>query len=218
MIEIKNLKKTYSERCVLDIENLTLTQGESLAVVGSNGSGKSTLLKILAGIIKPTCGTADCPGSKLYLPQHAYAFQGTVKDNIRIGINNQAKKASELLEKFDLTEFKNKKATSLSGGELQRLALCRLMMRPCELLLLDEPTSACDIQSAEMVIANIKQYCEENGCTLIISTHSPAAAVNCAQKMLILNNGRIEALGEMNDLIKNPPTDWTNSFIAQWRI
>ena len=211
-------KKTYGERCVLDIEYLKLNQGESLAVVGANGSGKSTLLKILAGIIWPTCGTAERPERTLYLPQRPYAFHGTVTDNMCIGIKNQAKKAEELLEKFELAELKDKKASSLSGGELQRLSICRLFMRECSLLLLDEPTSACDIQSSETVIANIKQYCKANACTLILSTHSPAVAANHAQKLLILNNGKAEAAGETTELISNPPSEWTKSFIAQWRI
>ncbi len=218
MTQIKNLKKMYGERCVLDIENLTLEQGESLAVVGANGSGKSTLLKILAGIIKPTCGTAFHPEKVLYLPQKSYAFQGSVLENVCIGLKNQKAKALDMLESFELAELKDKKASSLSGGEMQRLALCRLMMRPCGLLLLDEPTSACDMQSAETVIANIKKYCSETGCTLILSTHSPAAAANSAQKMMILNNGRPEALGETAYLVNNPPSEWTERFIAGWKI
>lgn len=218
MTEIQNLKKMYGERYVLNIENLKLCRGESLAIAGANGSGKSTLLKILAGIIKPTSGLVNRPSDVLYLPQKAYAFRGTVKSNMLIGAKNQNDKAAVLLERFGLTGLSDKKASSLSGGELQRLSICRLFMRECGLLLLDEPTSACDAQNAELIQNEIKKYCAENGCTLIVSTHSPALAVNTAEKLLILNNGIPEAFGSSDEIISNPPSEWAQIFIERWRI
>lgn len=189
MVEIKNLKKMYGERKVLDIDYLKLEKGESLAVMGANGSGKSTLLKILAGIIRQTEGSFSTEDTTLYAPQHPYAFSGTVLENMLIGAKGQKEKAADLLERFNLIELKDKKASSLSGGELQRLSICRLFMRSCSLLLLDEPTSACDKESTLMLTDEINKYKAEQGCTLIISTHSMQLASDTAEKIITLNNG-----------------------------
>ena len=217
MISIKNLKKTYRERTVLDIENLTVNEGEILAVAGANGSGKTTLLKILAGQLKPDCGEITAPEGILYMPQQAYAFRGNLIDNITLGGADKTK-AEALLEQLELSALKDKKASSLSGGELQRLSLCRILARDAELLLLDEPTSACDAKGAELVVEAIKTYQKEIGCTVIMSTHAPALAFHAADRLIILNNGKIEADGEPKEVLTSPKTDWAKSFIAGWKI
>ena len=216
MIEIKNLKKTYRERTVLDIDNLTVNDGEILAVAGANGSGKTTLLRILAGQLKVTQGEIVAPKNMLYMPQQAYAFRGNLIDNITLsGADRETAKV--LLEKLELSHLAEKKATSLSGGELQRLSLCRVLSKKAQLLLLDEPTSACDVKGAELVVEAIKNYREENNCTVIMSTHAPALALTAADRMIILNNGVIEADGTPADIFNKPETDWAKSFTAGWK-
>lgn len=217
MISIKNLKKTYKERTVLDIEKLTVNGGEILAVAGANGSGKTTLLKILAGQLKPDCGDITVCENTLYMPQQSYAFRGNLIDNIALGGADKSK-AEKLLESLELSVLKDKKASSLSGGELQRLSLCRILVRDAELLLLDEPTSACDAKGAELVVDAIKEYRKQTGCTVIMSTHAPALAFHAADRLIILNNGKIEADGEPKEVLTSPKTDWAKSFIAGWKI
>ncbi len=217
MIKLENLKKTYRERTVLDIDSLTVTDGEILAVAGANGSGKTTLLKILAGQLKPDCGEMELPENILYMPQQAYAFRGNLIENVALGGADKGK-AETLLKQLELSHLKDKKASSLSGGEVQRLALCRVLVRKAELLLLDEPTSACDAKGAELVVQAIKDYRKENGCTVIMSTHAPALAFHAADRLLILNNGRIEAEGIPHDVLTSPKTDWAKSFISGWKI
>lgn len=216
MIEIKNLKKTYKERTVLDIDKLVIDNGTILAVAGANGSGKSTLLRILACQLKATEGEIASPETSLYMPQQAYAFRGNLIDNITLsGADNQT--AEKLLEKLELSHLAEKKATSLSGGELQRLSLCRVLSKKAELLLLDEPTSACDVRGAELVVRAIKDYQKENGCTVIMSTHAPALALKAADRMIILGNGKIEADSTPADIFNKPETDWAKSFTAGWK-
>ena len=128
MIEVYDLKKTYRDRTVLDLPALSLRQGETLALAGANGSGKTTLLRLLAGTLKPTAGTVKTAAPVLYLPQKSYAFRGTVLQNVLLGINGQKRQALDLLEKLELQGLAEKKASSLSGGELQRLSLCRLVL------------------------------------------------------------------------------------------
>lgn len=217
MISIKNLKKSYGDRTVLDIPELTVNDGETVAFAGANGSGKTTLLRILAGLLKATDGETDTPKEVLYLPQQSYAFRGDLLKNITLG-GADKNEAERLLETLELSHLRNKKANSLSGGELQRLALCRLLVRECKLLLLDEPTSACDAKGAELVISAIKEYQTQHGCTVLMSTHSPVLAANAADRLIILNGGKMETDGAPKEVLSHPETDWAKSFIAGWKI
>ena len=217
MIEIKNLKKCYGERTVLDIPELIINDGEMLALAGANGSGKTTLLKILGGIIKASEGSLSVSENILYMPQNSYAFRGDLIKNILIGGADRSK-ALELLKKLELSHLADKKAKSLSGGELQRLSLCRVLSKKCDVLLLDEPTSACDAKGAELVIKAIKEYQRESGCTVIMSTHSPMLALNASGRLIILNGGRIESDGSPEEILANPETQWAKSFAAGWKI
>ena len=217
MIEINNLKKRYGERTVLDIPSLSINDGETLALAGANGSGKTTLLKILGGTVNASEGSFSIPGSILYMPQNSYAFRGDSIRNILISGADRSK-AFELLEKLELSHLADKKAKSLSGGELQRLSLCRVLSGKCDLLLLDEPTSACDANGAELVIKAIKDYQKSCGCTVIMSTHSPLLALNASDRLIILNSGKIEADGSPEETLANPGTQWAKSFIAGWKI
>ena len=218
MIEVHALTKTYRGRTVLDLSALSLRQGETLALAGANGSGKTTFLRLLAGTLKPTTGTVETAKPVLYLPQKSYAFRGTVLQNVLLGTQNKKQQAFELLEKMELGSLADKKAASLSGGELQRLAFCRLLIRPCSLLLLDEPTSSCDPQSAALLLRALKDYREETGCTLVLSTHTPLVALEAAERLLILRDGKAEADGAPQTLLQSPGSDWLRAFVAGWRI
>lgn len=217
MIEIRDLKKCYGERTVLDLPELTVKDGEAVAFAGPNGSGKTTLLRLLAGLLKNSGGTIQKPERVLYMPQQSYAFKGDLVRNITI-TGCEKSEAKRLLDKMELSALEEKKAASLSGGELQRLSLCRVLSVPCDLLLLDEPTSACDAKGAELVIKAIQEYKEENGCTVLMSTHSPVLALNAADRLIILNSGRIEADGEPKRILMNPENEWAEHFIAGWKI
>ena len=218
MIEVHALTKTYRGRTVLDLSALSLRQGETLALAGANGSGKTTFLRLLAGTLKPTTGTVETAKPVLYLPQKSYAFRGTVLQNVLLGTQNKKQQALELLEKMELGSLADKKAASLSGGELQRLAFCRLLIRPCSLLLLDEPTSSCDPQSVALLLRALKDYREETGCTLVLSTHTPLVALEAAERLLILRDGKAEADGAPQTLLQSPCSDWLRAFVAGWRI
>ena len=216
MIEIRELKKIYGERTVLDIPELTIGAGETVAFAGANGSGKTTLLRIMAGLLKMTSGELKMPEKVLYMPQQSYAFRGDLIKNVTLGRGDR-NEAEKLLDRLGLGRLKDKKASSLSGGELQRLSLCRVLARGCELLLLDEPTSACDAAGAELVIKAIEEYKKENGCTVVMSTHSPMLALKAADRLIILGGGKIETDGKPSEVLKDPGTDWAKSFIAGWK-
>lgn len=216
MVELHNIRKNYRERTVLDVPHLAVPDGETLALVGANGSGKTTLLRILAGTLRADAGTVCAPREVLYMPQKAYAFRGSVLDNVLIGTKGRQPQARELLGQLELDALADKKATSLSGGELQRLALCRLLIRPCALLLLDEPTASCDARCAVLVAEALKRYKAQTGCTVILSTHAPSFAVHVADRLVVLHDGRIQADGAPEETLRALQSDWADHFTAGW--
>lgn len=222
MIEIKNLKKTYGERTVLNINSLKVEKGETLVLIGPNGSGKTTLLKVLAGTLKKTEGEINMNEDVLYLPQQSIAFSKTCLKNIlycaKGNKKENEKKAEALLSALGLSSFKNKKAKGLSGGELQRLALARILINDCSLLLLDEPSSAADIEGGEIIERALLDYKKRTGCTIIMTTHSPAQARRMATRIVMLHNGEV-AEDEVSDfLLSSPSTEWGKKFISQWQL
>ena len=218
MVELRDLTKHYGERCVLRIASLDVPDGQLLAVAGANGSGKTTLLRVLAGLTKPDAGAVNRPADALYLPQTSYAFRGTVLRNLLIGQRGGKNEAKELLEKAGLSSLAGSKAKSLSGGELQRLALCRVLMRRGQLLLLDEPTSACDARGTQVMMSLIKDYRDRTGCSVILSTHAPGVALRHADRLLVLHEGEIAADGAPDDILTQTQSEAAERFLADWRV
>ncbi len=221
MLELKNIKKNYGERTVLDISCLTVKKGETVAVVGPNGSGKSTLLKIIAGVIKSDSGTVKTEGKIYYLSQQNIPFKMSVRKNILFSMENKENKEArcdEILRELSLDFLKDKSAKGLSGGECQRLALGRILANKGDFLLLDEPSSAADIEGTEIIEGAIRRYKEKTGCGIIMTTHSPKQALRLADRIIILNKGVIAEKGTPEELLKAPETEWGKKFIDMWKI
>ena len=176
MIIITELKKLYGNRVVLDIPKLEIKKGEHIILTGHNGSGKSTLLKILAGTQSKTEGDILTKGQIYYLPQQSLPFNKSVKNNILYCLDGKKKDKQELCEAllnaFNLKHLERKNAKTLSGGECQRLALARVLCKKGDIILLDEPSSAADSKGRELINKLISRYCEETGCTLVMTTHT----------------------------------------------
>ena len=207
MIELHNVKKTYRGRTVLDVPGLCIEDGQSAVLTGANGSGKTTLLRILARVLKADGGMVTAPTDCLYLPQHPYAFRGSVLDNVLIGAKDQREQALKLLRQLDLSALADKQAQSLSGGELQKMALCRLLIRPCALLLLDEPTAALDERGTELVCEVLAQYKARTNCTVLFSTHAPKLSAKAADRHILLRDGKIDADSGVRKVYNVPETE-----------
>ena len=223
MIKIDNLTKEYPFGFTLKIDGLIINDGERVALTGPNGSGKTTLLRLLSGITKPDSGEArlDFEGGAVYMPQNAYSFKKSVEENIRIGLSdntNADKKVMQILEKVDLAAFAKKRANRLSGGERQRMLFARMLVESHKCLLLDEPLGAVDIVRVRALEDLLKDYCERNGTTLIIATHLPQQAVRVSDKIIIMNNGRVEEYGKTVEVIQSPQTEFGKLFLEQWRL
>jgi len=225
MIEIRGLKQFYGERCVLEIPELTIARGESLALIGPNGCGKTTLLRLLAGTLKPSEGfvsTRSLPSGMIgYLPQKPYAFDLSVQKNIELSLSgeqNRERLALEALERVGLIHLRHARGNRLSGGEMQRMALARLLARPRELLLLDEPTASADILAIDQIERALEAYQAETSCTLVFSSHAPSQAQRLSRRVLALDAGCIGELGETDAVLQNPQTESTRAFLAHWKI
>ena len=164
--------KTYGGRTVLRFPGLTLAPGTICAVVGANGSGKSTLARLTAGAIRPDGdGPAlESPCQVGYMPQKSFAFRLTVRQNLLLPGGDPAR-AEALMEALGLTSLAGRRADRLSGGETARMALARVLMRPWELLVLDEPLNAIDIKSVSYFRKLFRELNEKEGVTIILTSH-----------------------------------------------
>lgn len=189
MIEFGSIKKTYNNQVVLDLTNFSIDNGKITAITGPNGSGKSTLARILAGIISSDDKTINCKMKVAYLPQKPYVFDLTLEKNILIN-GGDREKCEKLINSFGITYLKSKRAKGFSGGEQQKLALARLMMKDYDLVILDEPTSAMDEKSQNVAEKIILEYAKNK--TLVIITHDKSQISKIADKTIFMNNGKID--------------------------
>ena len=212
-MKISPFTKSYGEKTVLTLPELELEQGRIYAVIGGNGSGKSTLAKVLSGVVKPDGGKAPIETCAIgYMPQKSYAFRMSVIKNLLQNGGDKAK-AAELLAKMKISHLADGRAHKLSGGETARMALCRLFMREYELLILDEPTAAMDMESTLLAEELIREYREASGCTVILITHSISQAARLSDYTLFFNEGELTELGKTTQVLNAPQNPKTAEFL-----
>ncbi|MBQ6019569.1 MAG: ABC transporter ATP-binding protein [Clostridia bacterium] len=219
MIRIRELEKKYPPDFTLRIGEAQILPGDRVALIGMNGSGKSTLLRLLAGLEKPDRGELICivPRERIgYQPQSPYVFRGTAAYNL--GLAPRAPKHPEaLLSVLELDALAEKKMNALSGGEKQRVFLGRMLAGDFDLLLLDEPMSAADLQTGAHLSRVLKEYCDSRGTTLVFSTHLPRQAFDIATKVMLLDRGTVAEFGGVGQL-RAPRSEFGKQFFAQWNL
>lgn len=223
MIEIRNITKKFESRTILDIPALSIEIGKRYALIGVNGSGKTTLLRIIAGTLQPDMGEINhIPSDHIgYMPQSPYAFSFSVKKNVEIALTrstDSAGRADKALELVGMSQLAHARGNQLSGGETQRMAFARMIALPRKLLLLDEPTSSMDIRGTDQVEDALLRYQVETGCTVILSTHSPAQALRLAEVIIFLDCGRIVEQGSAVSVLKKPQHEVTKLFLQHWKL
>ena len=217
-MKIASFSKTYEGRCVLDFPGLELQPGKIYAVIGANGSGKSTFSKILTGIEK-----ADQKGCHLdaksvgYMPQKNYAYRMSTRANILLGGKDEAR-AERLMDEIQIRHLENKRADRLSGGETARMALVRLMMKRYELVILDEPTAAMDMETTLLSEKMIVEYVRETGCTVILVTHSLQQARRVADEVMYFHTGKLLDNGAAEKVLTAPSMAETKQFLEFYGI
>lgn len=231
-VVIDQLQKRYDERIVLSIDSLALDAGVSYALIGSNGSGKSTLLRALAGTSSISSGHIDVEGSVArndvrvgYMPQKAYVFGFTVLRNVAMAVPRGTYSAQELdthvheaLAAVGMDAMASARGNTLSGGEAQRVALARMLVRDLDVLLLDEPTASMDIAGTLQVEKALADYRARTGCLLVTATHAPAQAKRIAEQAIMLHNGHIVEEGPIEDVLTNPQNEASRSFLSYWQL
>ena len=217
-MKIHAFSKTYEGRTVLDFPGTELEPGRICAVIGANGSGKSTFAKILSGVLKPDRRSQLSDAKSVgFMPQKNYAFRMTTKANILLNGPDEAR-ADRLLEAIQLTELSSKRADKLSGGETARMALVRLMMRAYDLVILDEPTAAMDMETTLLSEKLIVEYVRETGCALILVTHSLQQARRIADEVWYFHKGSLLEAGAKEQVLDTPERAETKQFLEFYGV
>ena len=206
--------KSYGGRTVLKLPELTIKQGKIYAVIGANGSGKSTFARILAGIEKADSGKVPISGVSVgYMPQKNFPFRMSLEKNVLLN-GGDREKAKKLMEALEIARLSTTPARKLSGGETARMALARLLMQKYELLILDEPTAAMDMESTILSEKLIEEYRKETGCAVLLVTHSLQQARRMADKVLYLDAGLLCEEGNAQKLLYSPDSESLKQFLA----
>ena len=217
-MKIRSFSKTYETTKVLDFPGMELQPGKVYAIIGANGSGKSTFAKILTGVLP-----ADRKGKLMdassvgYMPQKNYAFRMTTRANILLNGADEAR-ASALMDALQLKSLEHKRADKLSGGETARMALARLMMNRYDLVILDEPTAAMDMETTVLAEKRIAAYVRETGCALILVTHSLQQAKRLADEVLYFHKGKLLEHGPRDRVLETPERAETRQFLEFYGI
>ncbi|MBR5015423.1 MAG: ATP-binding cassette domain-containing protein [Clostridia bacterium] len=216
-MKITNMKKTYGTKVALDIDELEFEDGKIYAIVGANGSGKSTLIRAMAGTIKTDDGRKADFGGKThcYMPQKNHAFKMSTEKNVLLGAKGEDAKtsASTLMKELKIDSLAKAKAHRLSGGETAKMALCRTILSGAQVLLLDEPTAAMDVESTLLAEDIIRRYNKDNGATIILITHSLSQAKRLADEIIFMKDGKILEKGETGKILSNPEKAETKEFL-----
>ena len=210
--------KTYGARTVLTLPELELPEGRITAVIGPNGSGKSTFAKILAGIERPDGKKPVLPGISVgYMPQKSFAFRMSTEKNILLNGNDPVR-AAALMQALGIDALARQSAKKLSGGETARMALCRILMGRYDLLILDEPTAAMDMESTLAAEALIRDACDARRCALLLITHSVRQARRLADRVIVLHQGTLVEQGECRQVLSAPAQAQTRRFLEFYGV
>ena len=232
-IEVHNVSKRFDEFQALDDVCLHVAEGSLTALLGPSGSGKSTLLRIIAGLETPDSGrvligdeeVTNTPARERgvgFVFQHYAPFKHmTVRENVGFGLSVRrrprreiAARVDELLGLVRLDGLAARYPSQLSGGQLQRMALARALAPAPEVLLLDEPFGALDVQVRGELREWLRRLHDEIHVTTIFVTHDQEEAMDVAEQIAVVNHGRIEQVGSARELYEHPRNEFVMSFIG----
>lgn len=224
LLETQGLIKKYAGRTVVNEVNITVGQRSIVGLLGRNGAGKTTTFRMCIGMIVPDGGRVFFEGHEItrhpmykrarlgmgYLSQEPSVFQRlTVKENLlailetmSIGGAERKRRASDLIERFSLTEVTNSQARFLSGGERRKLEIARAMVTNPSLILLDEPFSGVDPIAVEELQTEIRRLVA-SGVSILITDHNVERTLEVADKAYIIDHGKVIAEGHPRDIIQN---------------
>lgn len=207
-LEIRGVKKSFGLKPILRGIDLSLHAGERMALLGANGAGKTTLLRILAGLTRPTDGHISIDGLDLaqqtreirrkvgfvahqpYLYDELSALENLIFFARMYALEQPQARATALLQRVGLSKKARDRASALSRGQLQRLALARALLHMPQLLLLDEPDTGLDQDGLALLTELLAEHHAQGG-TILFTTHDLEAALGRSDQIVMLNNGRV---------------------------
>ncbi|MBV1776730.1 sulfate ABC transporter ATP-binding protein [Burkholderiaceae bacterium DAT-1] len=236
-IEIQSVSRRFGNFVALDNVNLKVETGELLALLGPSGCGKTTLLRIIAGLETPDQGDILFHGENTtdrhvrerqvgFVFQHYALFRHmTVFENVAFGLRVRPKetrpsdadirrKVTELLQLVQLDWLGDRYPAQLSGGQRQRIALARALAVEPKVLLLDEPFGALDTKVRKELRRWLKRLHEEVHVTSVFVTHDQEEALEVADRIVVMNKGKIEQIGTPDDVYDNPATPFVYKFLG----
>jgi sulfate transport system ATP-binding protein len=243
-IEVKHISKTFGNFPVLRDVSLRVNDGELVALLGPSGSGKTTLLRIIAGLETPDphpqseilfhdASVANRPAGKRrvgFVFQHYALFRHmTVFDNIAFGLQVRPRhkrpskaeirdRVHHLLELIQLEGFGGRFPSQLSGGQRQRVALARALAVEPKVLLLDEPFGALDAKVRQGLRAWLRKLHDEIHLTSVFVTHDQEEALEVADRVVVMNQAKIEQVGTPEEVFHNPASEFVMKFLGQVNV
>jgi sulfate transport system ATP-binding protein len=233
MIEARGIVKRFGAFTALDGVSVDVPTGSLTALLGPSGSGKSTLLRVIAGLEQPDAGVVSLDGEDVsrlppqsrgvgFVFQHYAAFKHmTVWGNIAFGLTIRRRprsevkeRVTELLELVQLTGLAKRYPAQLSGGQRQRMGLARALAVDPKVLLLDEPFGALDARVRKELRIWLRRLHDETHTTTVIVTHDQEEAMDVADRVVVMNVGRIEQTAPPRELYDNPANEFVMSFVG----
>ena len=230
-IAISGVTVRFGSKTAVDDVSLDVARGAVVCLLGPSGSGKSTLLRVVAGVERPTAGRIEIDGTEVASERHfvepelrrvGMVFQDyalfphlTVAANVAFGLRRAERAAvAPLLERLGLTPLANAYPHMLSGGERQRTALARAMAPQPRVLLMDEPFSSLDSRLRDDVRRHTLDFVRESGITTLVVTHDPDEAMRIADRIALLDGGRLVQYGTPEELYARPATLFAARFFG----
>ncbi len=221
ILKMTDIVKDFGDLRVVKGVSLTVSKGETVAIIGPSGSGKSTLLRCINGLNKVTSGNIELNGETGMVFQHFNLFPHmTCLENITYapvkvkGMDKEEarKRAMELLKMVGLETKADVYPAHISGGQKQRVAIARALAMNPDLMLFDEPTSALDPEITGEVLNVMKKLAEEH-TTMIVVTHEMGFAKEVADRVIFMNDGEIVEEGSPEDIFENPRSERLKAFL-----